>query len=249
MDLKSIHTAVTGFFHPQPITHKLGDQEYRVVPSSFGLQLESLIVPPAKPSLQVKSLTGFLDTFAAGIDDFAAAGKVAVHVVDHETVALVSLEADAYGRRHEWLRAVNTEKNPFPFDAYQQPEAFLLSLQQGFLPTEDVVQLQKLASALSSDSSISTNDDGFSQTVTVKQGAVTRGTAEIPKRIKLMPYRTFREIDPVESEFIVRLKGAPGSLPTVALIPVDAGKWKHDTALLVKRWLVGQLPDNTVVIA
>ena len=182
----------------------------------------------------------------AKIDGFT---ESVVQVIDHNTVALIALKADENGQRHEWLRTVNQEKNPFPFEQYQTPEQFLLSLQMGFLPTEEVIQLQRLASTLSNESSISTQDDGYSQSITVKQGAVTRAEIPLPKRIKLMPYRTFREIDPVESEFIVRLKGAAGQLPTVALIPVDAGRWKHDTSLLVKYWLVANLPKDSVVIA
>jgi hypothetical protein len=236
-------------FKPEPIHHEVDGRSYKVRPGQFGPALDDLIVPPVKPALQLVSLTGFADTFKADLDTFSAAGRVAVHVSDHLNVSLISLEGDKYGRRHTWLTATCKETNPFPFDQYQLPEAFLLSLQAGFLPTENVVQLQLLASTLSSDSSIATQDDGFTQTVTVKQGSVSRGDAVLPKRIKLMPYRTFREVDPIESEFILRLKGKPGELPTIALLQVDAGKWKHDTQLVVKKWLAKHLPEGTTVVA
>jgi hypothetical protein len=245
--VEKIRTAL----HPQPIALAVADRDYRVKTGPYGLELGELIVPPAKPTLHVVSLTGFRDAFEAGIDDFdeAEEGKSAVQVIDHETVALVSLEADENGRRHEWLRATNREKNPFPFDSYQVPETFLINLQRGFLPTEEIVQLQRLASSLTNESSIGTQDDGMSQTVTVKQGAVTKSEIPLPKRIKLFPYRTFREIDPVESEFLVRIKGEPGKLPTIALIEIDGSKWKHDTALLMKSWLRRELIAGTVIIA
>jgi hypothetical protein len=249
MDLASAVTNLKNLFNPQPLVEVIGDRNYAVKPSGYGASLGELIVPPAKPTLQLISLTGFRDAYIAGIDDFSEAGKTAVQVIDHETVALVSLEADENGQRHKWLQTTNRESNPFPFDAYQVPEAFLLSLQMGFLPTEEVVQLQRFASSLSNESSIATQDDGYTQTVTAKQGSVSRGDIQLPKRIELMPYRTFREIDPVKSEFIVRLKGTPGQLPTIALLGVDAGRWKHDTALLVKYWMVANLPEGTVVIA
>lgn len=42
---------------------------------------------------------------------------------------------------------------------------------------------------------------------------------------------------------------AAGQLPQIALIPVDAGRWKLDTSRLVQHWLQGQLPEGAVVIA
>jgi hypothetical protein len=249
MNLESIIVSLKNLFTPQPLVEEVDGRKYAVSNDEYGAEVGRLIIPPSKPTLQLISLTGFRDAFVAGIDDFGGEGKTAVQVIDHDTVALVSLEADENGQRHEWLRSTNRESNPFPFDAYQVPEAFLLSLQMGFLPTEEIIQLQRFASSLSNESSVATQDDGYTQTVTAKQGSVSRGDIALPKRIKLMPYRTFREIDPVESEFIVRLKGTPGQLPTIALLGVDAGRWKHDTALLVKYWMVANLPKDTVVIA
>jgi hypothetical protein len=248
MDLKSLHTTLKEFFHPHPITARVNGREYAVTPLEDGAKLGDLILPPVAAKLSVKSLTGFVDAFMADVDEFRA-DRFAVQVLDHETVSLISLQADEYGRRHEWLRAVSEEKNPFPFDSYQSSENFLINLQRGFMPTDNIVELQKLASALTNESSISTQDDGLSQTLSVKQGAVTRATVNLPPRIKLFPYRTFREIDPVESEFMVRLKGEPMKMPTIALVEVDCSRWKMDTALMVKNWLVKQLPSGTVVIA
>jgi hypothetical protein len=232
---------------PQPVTQEVEGRQYRVSPDSNGLKLEGLITPPERPMLALCTLTGFVDAFAAKIDEFPA--EVAVHVVDHLTVQLVSLRADEYGRRHRWLSAVCAEKNSFPFDQYVTPETFLLSLQSGFLPTDDVIQLQRLASSLTTENSVGTADDGLSQVITVKQGTVKRDTVTLPPRIPLFAYRTFREIDPVSSEFLVRLKGDPGKLPAIALLQIDANKWKWDTMRVMAQWLKKELPDGTVVIA
>jgi hypothetical protein len=233
-------------FIPQPLTLKVGAQEYKVQPGEFGPQIAELIVPPAKPAVRLESLTGFIDAYNAKIDGFYPETS-AIHVIDYKTVALVSLLADSNGKRQEWLRAVCTEDNPFPFNQYTDAEQFLLNLQSGFLPTENTISLQRLASALSNDSSIATQDDGMSQTVTVKQGAVTRDSIPLPPRIELLAFRTFREIDPIASEFMVRLKGEPGKLPKIGLLEIDAGRWKHDTMRLVKGWLSTSLPDAVII--
>jgi hypothetical protein len=83
----------------------------------------------------------------------------------------------------------------------------------------------------------------------IHEGGVEHGAVDLPPRISLRPYRTFREIDPVESDFLLRFKAQKDSLPQVALIPVDAGRWKTDTALMVRHWLTTNLPDETKVIA
>jgi hypothetical protein len=248
MDFKSILEHARTLLRPEPLDHIVDGRAYKVTPGPDGPEMGDIIAPPVASSLNLASLTGFVDAFNANIDNFASK-KVAVHVVDHLTVTLTSLEADDFGRRHEWLRSTCREKNPFPFDTYQTPEMFLINLQSGFLPTEEVIQLQRLASSLTNESSVGVQDDGLSQTVTVKQGAVTRGQVDLPRRIALLPYRTFREVDPIQSEFLVRLKGSPGQLPQIALLELDAGGWKHSTALVMKRWLTGNLPATTVVIA
>jgi len=233
-------------FKPQELVREVDGRSYKVRPDENGIALGDMILAPEKPTLKLKTLTGFVDAYKAGIDGFD--DKAAIHVVDHSTVALVSLAAGDDGRRHEWMRAVCEEVNPFPFDTYQVPEAFILSLQSGFLPTEETVRLQRLASSLTTENAVQTADDGLSQVVTVKQGAVTRATVELPPRIPLYAYRTFREVDPVKSEFLVRLKGEPNQLPKVGLLQIDANKWKHDTVLNVAAWLHKRL-EKSIIIA
>lgn len=234
---------LTNLHDQRPITAAVGGADYRV---NADRTLGAVIAPPDKPTLKLVTLTGFVDAYNAKIDSFPA--KVAVQVRDHLNVDLVSLEADEVGRRHVWLTATCPEVNPFPFDTYQVPEMFLINLQSGFLPTENVVSLQVLASTLTNEgASIGTQDDGLSQTITTKQGSVARGEVKLPPRIELFAYRTFREIDPVASEFLLRLKGQPGQLPNLALLQIDAGKWKLDTMQVVATWLRRQLADAVVI--
>jgi hypothetical protein len=233
---------------PQPITVEVEGEHYAVMPSEDGPSLGVHVrkpAPVAKPTLKLATLTGFVDAFKSTIDEFPA--EVAIHVIDPTTVALISMRADEFGQRHEWMRATCMEQNPFAFDTYQVPETFLISLQSGFLPTENVIQLQRLASSLTTENSVGVADDGMSQVVTAKQGTVTRNAVTLPPRIELFAYRTFREIDPVASDFMVRLKGDPGKLPSIGLLQIDAGKWKLDTMGLVAKWLSNRLPEDVVI--
>jgi hypothetical protein len=253
---KDVCEYFVNLLHPKPeqsVVKEVEGYHYKVVPTAHGLELREQIVKPhprapiAKPVLPVKTLTGLVDAYKAKIDEFPA--EVAVQVIDPLNVALVSLRADEYGRRHEWIRAVCGEVTPFQFETFMQAERFLIDLQSSFLPTENVIGLQKIASSLSSESSISVQDDGFSQKVTVKQGGVTYSEVAVPPRIELYVYRTFREIDPVRGEFMFRMRGEAGKMPQVTLMDIDAGKWKLNAMGLVKSYLQKHLPKDAVVIA
>lgn len=208
------------------------------------------IAPVATPVLQLSTLTGLVAAFNANLDGFAALGASAVQVEDYGTVSLVSLAADAWGRRHVWARAKCQEQNPFPFSEYIEAELFLIKAQASFMPIDgNFTNMLKLCSSLQAGTSVQVADDGFSQKVVVSGGGVTHGEVSLPPRIGLRPYRTFREIDPVESDFLLRFKARKDDLPTVALIPVDAGRWKTDTALQLRGWLTANLPSGTTIIA
>jgi hypothetical protein len=208
------------------------------------------VAPVATPVLPLSTLTGLVSAFKADVDGFIYSKKYAVQVENFDSVALISLQADQWGRRHVWARAKSTEVNPFRFGEYLDPEVFLITAQASFMPIDGhYSNMLRLCSSLKAGSSVEVADDGYSQKVVIQEGGVQHGEVELPPRVQLRPYRTFREVDPVESDFLLRFKGQKDALPAVALIPVDAGRWKTDTAHAVERWLRGQLPKDAVVIA
>lgn len=208
------------------------------------------VAPVATPVLQLSTLTGLVAAFVADVDGFSGIGKSAVQVESFDSVALVSLQADQWGRRQVWARAKSTEVNPFKFGEYQDPEVFLITAQASFMPIDGhYSNMLRLCSSLKAGSSVEVADDGYSQKVVIQEGGVQHGEVELPPRVQLRPYRTFREVDPVESDFLLRFKAQKEALPAVALIPVDAGRWKTDTAWAVRRWLENALPVDAVIIA
>lgn len=161
---------VGGLVKPQQLDHVVDGEHYKVIPSEDGISLGDHIRKPgpvAKPTLKIVTVTGFVDAFKAKLDELPT--RVAAHVVSPTEVALVSLDADEFGRRHEFVKATCADRNAFPFDQYVNPEQFILALQSGFLPTENVIALQKLASSLSAENSIAVQDDG--QWVEAKKGS------------------------------------------------------------------------------
>lgn len=238
---------------PSPVTVNVQGVDFAVRPDgTLGDRVKDVlpVAPVATPLLTLSTLTGLVAAHTANIDKFGDAGASAVQVESYNSVALVSLEADQWGRRHVWARAQSSEVNPFKFGEYLDPEIFLITAQAGFMPIDGhYTNMLKLCSSLKAGSSVQVADDGYSQKVVIQEGGVQHGEVELPPRVSLRPYRTFREIDPVESDFLLRFKAQKDALPLAALIPVDAGRWKTDTAMSVAAWLKRNLPDTAVVIA
>lgn len=237
---------IAGLKDQRPIIQEVGEHSYAVKSDRTLGEVVRDPAPIAKPTLALCTLTGFVDAYKANVDGFDPA-TCAVQVESYDSVALVSLAADEHGRRHVWCRAKSTEINPFRFGGYYDPEEFLIALQMSFAPSDNLSNLIGVCSNLTASSSVHVADDGFSQRVVVEEGGVSRGTVNIPPRMALAPFRTFREIKPIESDFLVRMQGKKEALPQIAVFAVDGGAWKNDTTLAVKEWLVEQLPEATVI--
>lgn len=208
------------------------------------------VAPVATPVLKLSTLSGLVAAFTAKLDGFDGKGASAVQVESYNSVAIVSLAADEWGRRQVWARTTCTEENPFPFDSYIDQEQFLIKAQAGFMPIDgNYTNMLKLCSSLKAGTTVDLADDGFSQKVVVSGGGVTHAEVQLPPRIGLRPYRTFREIDPVESDFLLRFRAIDKDVPKIALIAVDAGRWKTDTAMAVEHWLQANLPNGVTIIA
>lgn len=238
---------IAGLKDSRPITETVGEATYAVRSDRTLGEVIRPTAPIAKPTLALATLNGFVDAVKAKVDEFPADG-VAVHVENFSSVALISLKADEFGRRHDWMRARHEGGNPFKFEQYyESPDDLLIALQGSFIPSDNLTNLLRLCSNLTAGSSVQTADDGFSQKVVVQEGGVTRKGVDLPPRIALAPYRTFREIAPVESDFLIRMRGKKDALPQIALYGVDGGGWKLDTVLGVKSWLQEKLPGMTVI--
>lgn len=237
--------------------------EFRSTPSEFGRALGDVVKPFHPELLKVTTLTGFLDAVAAGVGnvpsgDGSATGQgipapppmPIVHVEDYLTVTLKAAQSDRWGTRDVFLTAKHPAYNAFVFDEYySDPAKFIIGLQTSFLTTDELLYLIKLASNLKAGNSVQTEDDGFSQTLTLKAGEVQTAEVKIQPKIKLIPLRTFPEVNPVETEFLIRFKQTPQQTPAIALFNTEGDKWKGETMRSIKKYLVENLPAGVPVLA
>lgn len=79
----------------------------------------------------------------------------------------------------------------------------------------------------------------YPKKVTIKTGVASVAEAQVPNPVTLAPYRTFPEIEQVESKFIFRMKEGPRA----AIFEADGGAWKNETMFLIKEYLKDELKD------
>jgi len=230
-----------------------GKQEeytYKVTPTQFGRSLGDVIKPFRPATLDVTTLTGFLDAIKAGVGK-GEEGKLAsrvVHVENHLTVSLKSALTDRYGVRETYLTAKYEPKMVFQFDQfYADPQQFIIKLQSSFLITDALLKLLRIASGLRSGKSVHVNDDGFSQSVVLKTGEVTTAEVAVEPRMKLVPRRSFDEPAAVESEFLVRFRQTAEETPAIALYDLEGTKWQGDVMRAIKKYLADNLPEVPVL--
>jgi hypothetical protein len=119
---------------------------------------------------------------------------------------------------------------------YQPIEAFLIFLRTKFALTEPLAKLLEVLGNASWEQGITQADDGVSQTLTTRAGTVLPTAVTIPKLIPLRPYRTFRDIDQPESDFILRTQGDARTGVSAKLFEADGGAWRLEAMKNIKAW-------------
>lgn len=92
---------------------------------------------------------------------------------------------------------------------------------------------------ISKDDSVTSEDNGVSQTVSARQGISLKSYERVRTRIPLRPYRTFTEVEQPESIFLIRVSDRG-----ISFIEADGGMWKLSARETIKRFLEEQLQQE-----
>lgn len=117
-------------------------------------------------------------------------------------------------------------------------ENAIILLQSMFLPTGDRDYLLDLLSRVTIENGATTEDNGMSQTVTVRQGVALKTTETVRSILSLKPFRTFREVSQPESLFLIRLDSG-----TVNFVEADGGVWRMEAKDSIAAYLEQELCD------
>ena len=144
-------------------------------------------------------------------------------------------------RDRETLFEVNALLPRFEYGSEYEQEAFLVSMQSCFMPSDDREAVTVLASNIVNTQQATYSDDGVTQQAVIKTGITSKENALVPNPVKLIPYRTFLEVEQPPSEFVFRISEGRGGAPTFKLVAADGGLWKSQAVENVKNYLVEAL--------
>ena len=229
-----------------PITVEVGGQQFAVTEDgTLGNAVHPADLTWPKPTLVLSTLSGLVSAYNAKVGNLGA--RVALQVVNYLQVDLVDLDENEVGKRLVYASAKHVPDTGFKFGEFMDPEPFLLKFRTGFYYNEEAVKVQQLCSTIASASGVAVADDGVSQEVTVKSGTLTKAGVTLPADgVPLIPWRTFRDASPVESRFLLRMRGVKDGLPQIALFEID-GRWQADTVGSIRNYLAGELSDATII--
>lgn len=122
---------------------------------------------------------------------------------------------------------------------YMSQEHAAIELQSLYAVTDDRDYLLALLSRIDVNQGVSSVDNGISQEVSVRTGAVLKEQQTVKPIVHLQPYRTFLEVEQPASDFLLRLdkEGSP------ALYEADGGAWKLEAKRNIAAYLGEQLAD------
>lgn len=226
-------------------------KEFIVSPQGWSLtDLGAAVKPgPQAEPLAVYTLGALRDYVKANRDDLDLA-KTVVHVMSPQVVRLSGpLQARARNRE-SYVQASAFNLTEQFLGKYMSVEEFIIGLQSRFVNAGDRAAVLRLFGTVKSETVKTASDDGITQVVETRAGAVLKSEAPVPNPVMLMPFRTFREVEQPASAFVLRVSSGPiGGLPQVGLFEADGGAWKLVAVEHVREWLAAALPSEVAVLA
>lgn len=204
-----------------------------------------IIKKPTVSTIRLHTLAGLVDILKREYTNFD--GPVIVSVDSEKHIKVYStIDEDDRGREIPY--DVAAELIEIPFDCRLDYETMMITLRSKFVETPELLDLVKLLGTITEENSATAADDGFTQTVVVRKGIVTKGTTAVKPIVKLRPYRTFNEVEQPESEFLVRLSDGG----YVALYEADGGAWKlqarNNVANYLRKELASLIKNGEIIV-
>lgn len=163
--------------------------------------------------------------------------QIFVQVKDHKTVSVfTSLDSDE-DRLHLYRCVADTPG--VTMGRFIPYENAVIELRSLYIPNEDSNYLLKLLSNISSESKVTSTDNGVTQKVEAKSGIALNSMVEVKPRVTLQPFRTFIEVAQPESEFLLRVS----ERGEIGLFPADGGVWKLEATRNIAGYFEEKLHD------
>ena len=190
----------------------------------------------------VNTLSGVVDYIKNRKEELREA--MILHITSPTTVKLYSGLLGE--RQREELFKSNAIVNEFKFDKWYDQERFIIELQANFALNDDLETIMQVAGNIQAGTTANYSDDGISQKTTIKAG-VQRNDVIVPNPVKLIPCRTFDEVEQPSSQYVFRIQDDEGR-PLFKLVEADNGLWKHAAMKNIKEYFAYELADDMKVL-
>ena len=213
-------------------------------------KLQPVYFTPCAARLIVHSLLGFCTYINNGFDGLTKDDAMVI-VSGIDRAELVSKLFGKDKQRETFISAELCDVEKFPFGKFMTQEEFAIKFRSLFVPSEknDTNYVLSFVSKLHGGTAITTEDDGITQQVGVSRGVSGKMTekATLKPIVKLAPYRTFREIEQPESEFLLRTRLDDEDTPRVALFEADGGAWRITAMNRIAEYIAKACPDVKII--
>ena len=191
--------------------------------------------PPAPGCLFVNGL----DSVCKLIRNEAAkiGRQIFIQAEDYRTVKVFTTYGDKFDRYV--LYTCNADTPRISTGSYKDYESAVVELRSLYIPNDGTEYLLKLLSSISSESKVTTTDNGVTQKVEAKSGIALKEVVTVEPRVSLKPFRTFLEVPQPESEFLLRISQSG----TIGLFEADGGVWKLEATRNIAAYFEEALKD------
>lgn len=194
-------------------------------------------IDPKKDFPKAITLTG-LDSVCKMVrneaNDLFSGDQILIQVEDYRTVKVFTTLDGEMDRC--WLYECQADTPRVSVNTFITHEAAAVQLRSLYIPSADLTYLLQLLSGISTESKVTSSDNGVSQTVEAKSGVALTAAVPVRPYVKLQPFRTFLEVPQPESMFLLRLKEGGN----VGLFEADGGVWRLEAT----RNIAGYFEEN-----
>ena len=174
-----------------------------------------------------------------GISDACCVPDVLYVNVTSPTSVDVTTAVDGYNRRAFLYHSAYEFPRKWTGANWFEHEEAMIVLRSQFIQNEGTDYLLDFLSRVSDENSVSSDDNGMTQTVQVKKGIALAAREQVKPIVNLRPYRTFLEVEQPESAFLIRIREGI----QVGIIEADGGMWKIAARRSVVEYLEKELKE------
>ena len=208
------------------------------VPNVVEVEVEKAFYPE---TMRLNTLTAFASYIRAAIANGEVRQRLYINV-ESPTKLYATTEVNKFGKRSLIAVAERYRFNTFNFSCNFDFESFVVALRSQFIRTEGLQDLLECLKAVTSENSVTSEDNGITQTVTAKSG-VSLTSVNITPVWELKPHRTFTEVEQPSSLFLFRVNKDREST-RYALHETDGNAWAVEAMTNVRTWIETALWDE-----